>query len=83
MELIHAAYGLKHDTSAMVGVSRRECVEMLAHGKENELLDTIYRRYESYASQKQMMLVEGTHSGKSSFSSSAGLHWADFLKSLH
>ena len=34
---------------------------MLAQGRGNEMLDTLYERYEAYARGKQLVLVEGTH----------------------
>ena len=34
---------------------------MLAQGRGNEMLDTLYERYEAYARGRQMVLVEGTH----------------------
>lgn len=65
VELLRAAFKLDDDPGTMVGVSRRECVDLLARGREDELLDRIYERYESYARQKDMIVVEGTHSGAS------------------
>ncbi len=38
-----------------------ETVEMLAQGRGNEMLDTLYERYEAYARGRQLVLVEGTH----------------------
>ena len=34
---------------------------MLAQGRGNEMLDTLYERYEAYARGRQLVLVEGTH----------------------
>ncbi len=42
-------------------VRRTETVEMLAHGRGDEMLDTIFERYEAYARGHQLVLVEGTH----------------------
>ena len=64
VELIRSAFSLEDDPAAMIGVSRRECVDMLAAGKEDELLDVIFTRYEAYRSRKDIVLVEGTHSGR-------------------
>ena len=64
VELIRSGFSLEDDPAAMIGVSRRECVDMLAQGKEDELLDVIFTRYEAYRSHKDIVLVEGTHSGR-------------------
>ena len=64
VELIRSAFSLEDDPAAMIGVSRRECVDMLAQGKEDELLDVIFTRYEAYRSNKDIVVVEGTHSGR-------------------
>ena len=40
---------------------RTQTVEMLAHGRGDEMLDTIFERYEAYARGHQLVLVEGTH----------------------
>ena len=40
---------------------RAQTVEMLAHGRGDEMLDTIFERYEEYARGHQLVLVEGTH----------------------
>ena len=34
---------------------------MLAHGRGDEMLDTIFERYDAYARDHQLVLVEGTH----------------------
>ena len=36
-------------------------MEMLAHGRANEMLDTLFERYEAYVRGKQLVVVEGTH----------------------
>ena len=58
---------MEDDPAEMTGVSRRECVDLLARHGEDELLDRIYDRYEAYRTKKDIVIVEGTHEGKQEF----------------
>lgn len=65
IELLCNAFSLDAGATDMWGVTRRECVTLQAEGNEPEMLERIYTAHEAFQRQKGLVLVEGTHKGKS------------------
>ena len=40
---------------------RQQCVEMMARGQADEMMNSIYKAYDSYKADFDIVLVEGTH----------------------
>jgi len=66
VELMRSVFSIREPSGDMVAVSRRECVELQAEGKDGELLDRVYERYDAYRAGKDLVLLEGTHIGPQS-----------------
>jgi len=59
LNLIKSQFNLRDDPEAMQGVMEGEAEELLAGGKSEELLDTIWAKYSEYKKGKSMVVVEG------------------------
>ncbi|MEZ4650679.1 MAG: phosphate acetyltransferase [Candidatus Eisenbacteria bacterium] len=61
IELIHGHFGLEDDPEAMYGVSTVVAEDLVAHGKLDQLLETIIDRYKAYEADHDFILIEGTN----------------------
>ncbi|KAK9820016.1 hypothetical protein WJX72_005170 [[Myrmecia] bisecta] len=63
VELLHEAFGLAEPMSRMVGVRGYEAVQLLASGRQDELMDRIFDAYESYKELHELVILEGVSTG--------------------
>ena len=52
-------YGIADSAESMYGVTIDDAMALLAHGKEDELIDQIVAKYEAYSPGKEFVLVSG------------------------
>ena len=64
VELLHQAFGLKTDVSAMNALGRRDTLSLLAQEKESELQEHVFTSYKAMSIGLDAVVVEGTHEGE-------------------
>lgn len=57
--IMKSHFGLRGDPNAMYGVTAEEAMNLLAAGRQEELMDRVYSRYQEYKEGKEMVILEG------------------------